>query len=281
MFITYLLSLFSGLFYGITESINKHITETRYSPFSYAFLQYLLNFLIFFVPALFFLQLSPLNIAYLFMLISVIITFASNAMTIKAYKTEDISAMSILSSVSLVTTVLLGVVVLSERLNLPKVAGIIFIIVGITMIFYEGKRLTASKGLLITLAAKILWGFQPLFDKKALVSFNVVTYSAVTMGILAAIHLFIPLVQKEARLIFNKYTAKIILSRISVTAGAFIYFWSIKRGNISIVNTNVDTLFLLSSVLIGIIFLKEKKNMVKKLSGSFLCTVGIILLNFF
>lgn len=253
----------------------------KFSPFSYAFLQYLLNFFVFLIPAIFFLQIPPLSLSYLYMFLNVSITIASNSMTIKAYKTEDISAMSVLSPVSLVTTVLLGVIILSEQLNPAKTFGIIVVIIGILVIFYEGKKLTASKGLWITLAAKILWGFQPLFDKKALLSFNVITYSVFTMGILSIIHFFIPKVRQESKIIFNKYTLKIIISRITVAAGMFLYFWSIKRGNISIVNTNVDALFLLSTVFIGIIFLNERKKIGKKLTGSLLCTAGIILLNFF
>lgn len=273
--------MFSGLLYGITESVNKNITEEKYSPLSYAFLQYFLNFLIFFIPAIFFFRLPPLDISYLYLSVVIIITLLANSLTIKAYKTEDISNMSILSSVTLVTTVILGVIFFTERLNVYKIAGISLIILGIFIIFFKGKRWAASRGLLIALLAKILWGLQPLFDKKALVSFNLVTYSVITMGLLSFSHLLVPSIRSEAQIIFNKYKRKILLSRLSVTSGIFLYLWSVKRGNISIVNTNIDTVFLLATVLIGIIFLHERKNIAKKLLGAIFCILGIALLNFF
>lgn len=281
MFLPYLASIFTGLLYGVTESINKNITEDRYSPFSYGFIQYLLNAIIFLIPALFYFHLPAWNIAYLYLTISVVLTLGANSLTIKAYKTEDISNMSILSSVTLLTTVIMGMLFLSEPMNAYKIAGITMIILGIIVIFYEGKRLVVSKGLFIALVAKIMWGMQPLFDKKALLEFNMITYSFLTMTVLSLLHIMWPRVRKEARQILGKYTREIILSRITVTTGVFLYFWGLQRGNISIFNTNVDTVFLLSTVVIGIIVLGERKNIVKKLTGSFLCILGIFLLNFF
>ncbi len=281
MLLPYLASIMAGIFYGATESINKDITEEKYSPFSYGFLQYFLNFIIFLIPAVFFVKLPPFGISYFYLVAVIIITLLANSLTIKAYKTEDISNISILSSVTLVTTVLLGVTFLAERLNAYKISGIILIILGIFVIFFEGKKLAVSRGLLIALIAKILWGFQPLFDKKALNSFDFLAYLVIIMGILSFSHLLLPWVREEAVLIFSKYKRKILLSRSFVTLGLVAYLWSIKRGSISIVNTNVDTFFLLVTVLIGIIILKERKHLLKKLVGCLVCILGIILLNLF
>lgn len=281
MFLPYFASSLSGIFYGVTESLNKNITEEKYSPFSYAFLQYFLNTLIFLIPAVFFLKLPATNITYLYLTICISITLVANALTIKAYKTEDISFMSILSSVTLVTTVIIGNIFLAEELNTFKISGIIMIILGIFVIFYEGKKLVVSKGLLIALVAKIIWGIEPLFDKLAVTATNTVTFILIIQGTLTFTHLFIPSIRKEAGIILKKNLLKIFLSRIAVTGGLFLFLWSIQRGNISIVNTNCDTLFLLSTVFIGIIFLQERKHIAKKLAGSLLCTLGIILLNFF
>lgn len=281
MILPYLASILAGICYGITEAINKDITEEKYSSFSYGFLQYFLNFLIFLVPAVFFVKLPPISTSYLYLLAVVVITLLANTLTIKAYKTEDISSMSILSSVTLLTSVLLGVTFLAENLNVYKISGIFIIVLGIFVIFFEGKKLVARRGLLIALVAKILWGIQPLIDKKALNSFDLLSYLVIVMGILSFSHFLLPEVVKEARLIFTKYRWQIIISRLFVIAGLFTYLWSIKRGSISIVNTNVDTFFLLVTVLIGIIYLKERKNIAKKLIGCLVCILGIVLLNLF
>ncbi|OGG36609.1 hypothetical protein A3J20_00550 [Candidatus Gottesmanbacteria bacterium RIFCSPLOWO2_02_FULL_42_29] len=61
----------------------------------------------------------------------------------------------------------------------------------------------------------------------------------------------------------------------------FLFIIAISKANISIVNTNFETISLLSIVIIGIIYLKEKKNLINKIIGSLLCVLGTIFLNFF
>lgn len=281
MILIYLISILGGFAWGITELINKNIIEDKYSTFAYAFLQYFFNFLIFLIPSLFLIKLPAPGTAYLFLIGTIIIFLIGNALNIQAYKTEDISNVSILGNANLIVYVILGTLILAEPFTIPNLLGLILIFIGITVIFYQGKKLKVSTGLFFALAAGIIWGFRPLFDKFALSSFHIILYILLTNGCLAAVMFLLPRVRKDVPKIWKKYKSKILISRITASLGFLFVYWSVANGQISIVSTNSSVSFLLSITLIGIIVLKEKKNIPHKLAGSALCTLGIILLNFF
>lgn len=281
MIFFYLIALLSGTLGGIGEIFNKNITEKRYSVFSYGFIQWTGTLLLYTIPFLLWGTFPTQNIAYIYLAIIVAITFIGNISLIKAYKTEDISNINILSQISLVIAFTTGIIFLNEVVNIYKIIGILFIILGVIVIFYEGKKLQFTPAYLLSLVAGISFGFTAFLDKKALTYFDplslLFTYNLGSTILL----LFIPKTLKDIKPILKKYKWKIVVSRLSVFAGFYLYIWSIQQGNVSVVSTNYLTSFLLSTVIIGIIFLNEKRNIAKKLAGSAFCVVGIILLNFF
>ena len=72
-----------------------------------------------------------------------------------------------------------------------------------------------------------------------------------------------------------------ILYGITAAVGIFLIVFSIKHAAISVVNTNTEIAGLLTSVIIGIIILNERRGVINKMIGSVFCITGIILLNFF
>jgi drug/metabolite transporter (DMT)-like permease len=281
MIFAYLIALIAGTLSGITETLNKNITEKRYSVFSYAFIQWCGALILYAVPFFLWGALPKQITAYIYLGIVITIVFLGNISLIKAYKTEDISNINILSQVSLIIAFVTGVVFLHETVNIHKILGIIFIIIGIIVIFYEGKKIQFTTAYLLSLIAGISFGLTAYFNKKALYYFNPVSLLFIYNLCETILLLFLPKTLQDVKPILQKYKWKIVVSRLAVFVGFYLLIWSIQQGSISVVNTNSQTAFLLSTVIIGILLLNEKKNIAKKLAGSLLCTFGIILLNFF
>lgn len=281
MIFPYLASIFAGIFYGITESINKDITEEKYSAFAYAFLQHFFISLLYLIPAIFYFRWPTSPVSYIFLGLSILITLSANTLDIKAYKTEDISNITIVGNINLVISFLTGVVLLSEPVNQFKIIGLSTVIIGIMIIFYKGKKIYFTKGLLFALLSGVIWGFSGLVDKLGLSSINIISYTLLTQGSLAILLFFHPAVRRDAPVIWHKYKVKIIIARLVVVVGLFLFYWSIMRGEISIVRTNSTTFFLLTTLIIGTLFLKERKRIVNKIAGALVCILGIVLLNLF
>lgn len=155
------------------------------------------------------------------------------------------------------------------------------VISGIVVIFYEGKKIKLSQGFFLALMAGLIWGTLGYLDKLIFREMTPLTLITIIQFCLAAISWLIPQVRKQFYPILKKYTLKIIISRITAVIGIYLILFSIQKGNLSVVNTNFESIYLLSTVFIGILILKESKSITKKIIGSTLCTLGIILLNIF
>lgn len=281
MFLPYLVSILAGICYGVTEAINKNITEEKYSSFAYAFLQHFLIFVIYLIPAIYYFRWPAEPASFIYLILTILITLSANTLDIKAYKTEDISNITIVGNINLVITFLTGVFFLSELASPSKIVGLAAILAGVTIIFYQGRKFVLTYGLIFAFLSGVIWGFSGLVDKLGLSTIDIITYAVLTQGPLALMLLFHSSVRRDVPKIWKKYSRKIIVSRVFVVVGLFLFYWSIQRAAISVIRTNSSTFFLLSTISIGIIFLNERKHLLKKLIGCLVCILGIILLNLF
>lgn len=281
MEVAYFVAGLAGIFWGVNESINKNITEVKYSAFSYALIQWYGNIAIYAVPFILWGKFPENPIAYICMLLVVIVINIANVMLIKSYKTEDISNVQILSRASVIMSFICGIVLLHEPLTVFKLAGIVSIFFGIVVIFYKGKKIDLSAGFLFALLSGVFFGFSSYLTKRSLEYFDVISSIFVFNVTSAIITVTIPGALKHVKPILKKHAIKIVFSRFAAAAAAFLIVGSLQKGNISVVNTNYETSFLLSTVFIGILLFKEKSNLGKKIWGVACCIVGIILLNFF
>ncbi|MBI4991374.1 DMT family transporter, partial [Candidatus Gottesmanbacteria bacterium] len=257
------------------------ITEKRYSTFSYFLIQMFPNLLLYTIPFIMFGTIPKEPIVYFYLVIPIIFIFLGNLFLIKAYKTEDISNINILSRSSLFITFLSGIFLLHEKISYWNIFGILSIVLGILVIFYEGKKIKPTTGFLLALGSGVFMGAMAYFRKLVLFYVNPITVVFSSQLLMTLVLLFIPNSYKDLKPIISKYKKKIILSRFTAVSGFYLIIWSFSKGNISIANTNYETAFLLSTSFIGIWILGEKKRIAKKLVGSLLCILGIILLNFF
>lgn len=202
-------------------------------------------------------------------------------MLIKSYKTEDISSVQILSRVSLIMSFISGIILLQEPFTIYKLGAIVSIFIGIFVIFYKGRHFQLSPGFIFALASGGFFGFSSYLTKRSLEYFDVISSIFLFNLISTIITTAIPGTLKHVKPIVRTYAPKIILSRIAAAIAAFLVVWSSQNGRISVVNTNYETSFLISTVFIGIVVFHERNNVRKKAAGLLFCIVGIVLLNFF
>lgn len=252
MLFVFFVSILAGILMGITESINKNITDKQYSSFSYFFIQVFFNMILFSVPFLIWGIKNITPLIFLYIILIAVFLFISNIFIIKAYKTEDISNLNILSKSSLVVAFFSGIISLKEKAAAIDFLGIFLIISGILLIFYEGRRWTLSSGFLLGLTSGILASLATFFRKLALEFLNPVSVVFFMQIIIFIMLLIVPKNLKDVRPILFKYKKKIFLSRLTAVIGIYLFIWTLSKGNLSVTNTNYETTFLLSGVLIGI-----------------------------
>lgn len=281
MLLIFLASTISGILEGANETIYKKIVDKKYSSFSYGLIQWGINALLYFFLFILFGKPFPTSPeSYIYLAGLLILYICGNTLIIKAYKTEEISNLNVITHISLVISFISGVFVLNEKINIFKIIGLISVIIGIVVIFYEGKKFNLSIGYLFALLSGSLYGLTSLFLKKSLITFNIFTLLFLFNLCAAILLLLNRKIVADSKKILVKHFKIILISRFFLISSSLLYLWGLNRGNISIINTNSETLTLLTTVFVGVKFLNENKNLLNKFIGVVFCSVGIYLLNF-
>jgi len=203
----------------------------------------------------------------------------------KALKLTELSQVKILSSTRSLWVLLGSFVFLGELFTTYKVVGIIFVVLGVIVVYWQrsGIKGFGFPQMLVLLYAGIT-ACSAILDKYLLVYFDSVPTYQVLAFILPAILtvLFFPgsISKIKPLLRLNKNNFFIILSALLLNIATFVFYYALNiGGQISIAGAiwQSSTIF---SVLLGIIFLNEKNNLNKKIFGSIIVVLGIILLKY-
>lgn len=205
-----------------------------------------------------------------------LVSFLSQAKT-------DVSLSMIISRARMLWVVPLGIIFLGETPSIPSVVGILIIFFGLLTLFiksnihrHQGVHLMAIGSVLVAFGAVI----NTVLVRQYLTSAQTVF---VTMASQALVFLAFLLYRKN--LISRCYEVwmrawKIIVLAAAVETFAFIGVNHAYKIGITSFVTAVYLGMTITTVWIGIFFLNEKEHFWKKIIGSLLVTVGIIVLKF-
>ncbi len=198
----------------------------------------------------------------------------------KATQLVEISLKDSLGQIRLIFLLIMSSIFLSEPMTSTKIIGTLLILFGTIVLTYKGKifgKITDT-GIQLTLVASFLMAVTAIVDKVALSYWNVPTYSFVAFFFPGLIMGAFTLkrVDKLSRMIKKKLLPTIMASLLIVVS-AYFMFRSYQLTDVS----NVFPILRLSTlvgVLGGIVFLRERKDVPKKIFGVLVMIVGAILI---
>ena len=274
-------ALIASMSNAIRSILHRFIMLTE-DPYSYALLENLLIALVF-VPVLINEFVLPLSLtAWMLVLLSSIFWVFIAVIGFYAYKYTQVSLKSPLSESRVLWVLLFAVIFLKEKLILDKVLGIILIFISLIILTYKKQKKfgdLTDKGVQLTLLTALLTAGVAIIDKSALQYF--------TPGTFGFLVYFIPgLILLGFGKGHFKDVKKILKTKhyylgVVVVLGFLFYYFNLKAYQIADV-TQVFPVIRLSTaftVIFGIIFLKEKENVFKKLIATVIIFLGILLLS--
>jgi drug/metabolite transporter (DMT)-like permease len=195
----------------------------------------------------------------------------------------DASINIIIGKISLIITVVGSIILFGDTLTIGKILGITLVIIGNLVLFIRKDIFQAkisTKGLLFSLISAACFGLVMLVDKH-----NSANYST---GIYIILVFLIPgiLTGMASKLSITAYAKEVfnikwlvLISGILAAVGYYSLIESFKYIETSVVSTinSMNTIFV---VLIGVIFLKEKTDLWRKLIAVAIVFIGIFILNF-
>lgn len=198
-----------------------------------------------------------------------------------AMKHVPISEIIFLESATPIFVLFGSVLFLAESMTWNKLLGAMLVIVGILVAFHYKGTNRWTKFHTLGLISGILYAGAYMTDKYLLTFIPTLSYLILSFGLpsIALLFIFRRKLNELHYFLVNKKARNIIWSSIFAALGFYTLFQAYRLSDeISLVNPIFETKALWV-VALGIIFLKERKNMLRKIIGISLAVAGILLVN--
>ncbi|MEI6690288.1 MAG: EamA family transporter [bacterium] len=197
----------------------------------------------------------------------------------KSFQTVEASENAIIQSSQKLWTVAGSFLFLSEIFSIKTALGTILIVAGIIISIWENKKLKFNQGVLLAFAAALLYSISDLLSFYLVrgmdpLSFMVYLYFLPVIIMIIAKPSSVP----KLKVFFQpKRIMVLVWLALSSTVGSAFTFLAYKVGGTVGQITVILGLTTISSVLISIILLDERKNLVKKIIGAVVVVLGALL----
>ena len=258
-----------------TKDFFNRVVMIKEDPYVYGFIQNVIATLLF-IPLFLSVKFPTNNIVYLFILLSALAWVGIAIIGNYSYKYTEVSLRAPISQIRIIILLILSMLFLSEKLTLNKGIGTLLIFIGLFVLRFKGGKFDIkNKGIQLTVLTACLVALAAIFNKIAL-HYTVPEFQGFLIYLIPTVILFFFLKgkKKKFRSLF-KNQWKIVLFG-SVLGAAFTYL-SLKAYALA----DVSTIFpiiktsALITVLLGIIFLKEKQ-ILRKIIATTIVLIGII-----
>lgn len=277
-----LLAILSRSVYSLATKVLSE--NVKVSPITQSVLQSVFSGLLAIPFALAINQFSFVNIlsSWQSLLLIMLVVAFGNILYYQGIKWLDAGTTQIAFSSILIWGTLLSIVYLSSRFTLIQFAGIGLMLLAILLIQYQ-KKLTFNKGVWLVIASAGMFAvFQVLSAKIANTvstgAYLTLTYFGSSL-VLAALYpkVLVNEIKTVSKQLTSAFKATLFASSTSLLYFIFAYF-AYRAAPDSGVVVILLTAQVVVSVLLGIVFLNERKNMPKKIWAGVLAFIASILI---
>ncbi len=222
---------------------------------------------------------SPVTVARF--LFSAMLWAGSTVFGFHAIKRLSAAEVTILNSSTAVVAVILGIIFLRETVSIKMIVGTALVIGSILVVQSEKLAFQSRRGIAFALLSALCAGIAVVNDVIVLHNLEVFSYVSM-MSFLPGIVLLTLFPKKF-------FVAKqLVLSPIMKGMGIFTFFYALQAVSYYLAYQNGALISHLSpitkssiilTVILSAVFLKERKQLLKKILASVIVTVGVLLLN--
>jgi drug/metabolite transporter (DMT)-like permease len=280
---TLVLILFSIVFLSISRVLQKLLFKGNNSnPVVFAVCYQLIVGLIIFIYALitgFNLE-GYQNYILSILLSGILYTFA-NLFVFKAFQKTDASIATVALASSAIWTTIASIILLKETISTNQLIGLILVTLSLVLISYERKKLKLTdRGFVYGILAAILFGVAFTNDAFIIGDRDSESYLSIAF-ILPA--LLLALIQfkelKNFKSTINKNSVlKIFALGIFYALANIATFTAYQLGTNASVISPLQQLSTILTVLLAVLFLKEKDNITRKIVAAGISILGAILI---
>lgn len=268
-----------GFSSSIFNFINRYVLKKNGDSTTYAWWFEFLRTSIFLVVVLFGLLNSfSFDISHFYILVLLgIVEFVTVFVYMRMHAITDLSLSAIIIQLRTVWIPILAFILLGELLKINEYAGIFLIFLGQTFVVSPG-RFKEDKGVKIALFASIFTALNTIVMKSALNYYSAeVTLVAFGLPTILGYPLFMKEGKSRINVMGKSIGKKILLAVLFNAMSMYFLTLALTLEEVSKVSAIYQSLTIVT-VLVGIIFLGERKLVIRKILGACIVVFGVILL---
>lgn len=198
----------------------------------------------------------------------------------RAYQFLGTSEIAIISSFSAIVTIVTALIFLGESFDFIKIAGTGLILMSVLIISVKKGKLSFAKGTIYALISTTCFGLGVTNDAFILRSYDAISYTPIAFllpGILLV--LMKPSVLRTLNRLRNiTFTKHILFLSFFYSAQAVAYYLALQSGGTASQIAPIFKANIVLTVLLAVIFLKEREHLFLKFVSAILVTVGVLLI---
>lgn len=273
-----LLAVVGGLFSQVFNYICRYVLKRKDDDaIAWAWFYEILRLPIFLFIAFFDFKLEITAYSIILLLVIGLTEYISVYAYMKMHNLSELSITTILSRARLIWLPLLAFFIIGETLKLTDYLGIFLLFIGLS-ITVAPNRWFIDKGAMFAQLGALVTAINVLAQKMAVPyaspSVILVCYSLISV-LMFPIFMKNP-IQRLKDSASQNFPLKMIAVLASVGAG-YVLLFALQTGEVSKVNAIYQAM-MITGVIAGIIFLKERKNIFRKLLGTALAVIAIFFL---
>lgn len=213
-------------------------------------------------------------------IISAFLWAATTVFSFKAIKTLTAGEFTILTTSGSVVTMVLGIFLLKEVFNLRIAIGALLVFISIWITNSNKITFNSRQGVLFALLSAFCSGIAVVNDAFILKNYDAFSYLAI-MSLLPGILLSVLFPKKliETKALLNIKSIKIVsVFCLFSFIQAITYYLAYQRGAPVSQLSPLTKSSVVLTVIMGAIFLNERKDLLRKIIASIVVTLGVILL---
>ena len=258
-----------------TKDFFNRVVMIKEDPYVYGFIQNVIATLLF-IPLFLSVKFPTNNIVYLFILLSALAWVGIAIIGNYSYKYTEVSLRAPISQIRIIILLILSMLFLSEKLTLNKGIGTLLIFIGLFVLRFKGGKFDIkNKGIQLTVLTACLVALAAIFNKIAL-HYTVPEFQGFLIYLIPTVILFFFLKgrKKKFKSLFKNQWKVVLFGSFLGAAFTYLSLKAYALADVSTIFPIIKTSALIT-VLLGIIFLKEKQ-ILRKIIATTIVLIGII-----
>jgi len=267
---------FNGLFHKSLLKDDK--SDPRAQAIVFLGIGGILSIVIALVRGKFLIEFSP-SLVFNFLTLAIFATIAY-VLKYRGFQLINASEVVIFSTTSKFWNVVGASIFLHEIITIQKIIGTLIILIGIAVTMYVDKKIKINKGIFFTLAAALLFGLTDINGYYILQTMDASNYQIYfyLLPVFALLLIQPSSIKKLSYYLKYDRALKVTALAIFDTLGMLALFFAYQVGGKASVIGPLSATKVIVTVVLAIIFLKERDNITKKLVGSMIAVIGVVLL---